>query len=77
MISQILPGIFRLRIPVPGALKSMNCYLLQNNRGWSAVDAGPNLPGGREKWEIALKDLNIGFNDIKQIIITHSHIDHI
>ncbi len=77
MIAQILPGIFRLRIPVPGALKGVNCFLLQEKNGWSVVDAGPNFPGCREKWETALQDLNIDFTDIKQIIITHSHIDHI
>lgn len=77
MISQILPGIFRLRIPVPGPLKSMNCYLLQEKQGWTVVDAGPNFPGCREQWETALADLHIGFADIKQIIVTHSHIDHI
>lgn len=77
MISQLIPGTYRLRIPVPGPLKNMNCYLLSGAQGWSVVDAGPNFPGCREQWETALEDLNIKFTDIKQIIITHSHIDHI
>ena len=77
MIGQVHPGIYRLRLPVPGALRSMNSYLLKEKQGWSVIDPGPNLPGCREEWEAAVDDLGIQFGDIKQILVTHGHIDHV
>lgn len=77
MIGEVHPGIYRLRLPVPGALRSMNSYLLQEKQGWSVIDPGPNLPGCREEWEAAVDDLGIQFSDIKQILVTHGHIDHV
>lgn len=77
MIGQVHTGIYRLRLPVPGALRSINSYLLKGRDGWTVIDAGPNLPGCHEQWEMAVDDLGIQFSDIKQILITHGHIDHV
>lgn len=77
MIGEVHPGIYRLRLPVPGALRSMNSYLLQGKQGWSVIDPGPNFPGCSEEWEVAIDDLGIQFSDIKQILVTHGHIDHV
>jgi len=77
MIGQVHAGIYRLRLPVPGALRSINSYLLKGQDGWTVIDAGPDLPGCREKWETALDDLDIQYSDIKHILITHGHIDHV
>lgn len=77
MIGEVHAGIYRLRIPVPGALRSINSFLLQGREGWSVIDAGPPFPGCREQWETAVQDLGIEFSDIKQILITHGHIDHV
>jgi glyoxylase-like metal-dependent hydrolase (beta-lactamase superfamily II) len=77
MVGEVYTGIYRLRLPVPGALRNINSYLLKGQDGWAVIDAGPNLPGCREKWETAMDDLGIQFSDIKQILITHGHIDHV
>jgi glyoxylase-like metal-dependent hydrolase (beta-lactamase superfamily II) len=77
MVGEVYTGIYRLRLPVPGALRNINSYLLKGQDGWAVIDAGPNLPGCREKWETAMEDLGIQFSDIKQILITHGHIDHV
>jgi len=77
MVSEVYAGIYRLRLPVPGALRSINSFLLKGQEGWSVIDAGPPLPKCREKWETAVEDLGIQFSDIKKILITHGHIDHV
>jgi metal-dependent hydrolase (beta-lactamase superfamily II) len=77
MIGEVHTGIYRLRLPVPGALRSINSFLLKGREGWSVIDAGPPLPKCKEQWETAIEDLGIQFTDIKQILITHGHIDHV
>ncbi len=77
MIGEVYTGIYRLRLPVPGALRSINSFLLKGREGWSVIDAGPPLPKCKEQWETAIEDLGIQFTDIKQILITHGHIDHV
>lgn len=77
MIGEVHAGIYRLRLPVPGALRSINSYLLKGRDGWTVIDTGPGFPGCREEWETGLQDLGIDFSDIKQILVTHGHIDHV
>ena len=79
LLEEVAPSIFRLAVPVPFAgLEIVNCHLLRDPRGpgWTAVDAGLNTAKAREVWETAIRELGWSFNDLRQIVLTHSHPDH-
>ncbi len=53
-----------------------NCYLLDQSDGWVLIDTG--MPNNSKKiLSYAEKNLHLAPKDIKTIIITHAHIDHI
>lgn len=76
IINQIADGIYQIRLPLPFALSSMNCYLLRESDGWTVIDAGLNYPPGRETWQRALAELHVPWRSIRRIILTHTHPDH-
>lgn len=60
-------------ITVP--LSYTNCYLIQAAQGWILVDAGRQSMAGA--FSRRLRKLGIDPRDIKLIIITHAHFDHV
>src|SRR5690348_13768490 len=76
IINQDADGIYQLRLPLPFALNSMNCYLLRDGDGWTVIDAGLNYPSSRETWQQALAALQVPWRGIQRIILTHTHPDH-
>lgn len=75
-VHQITEDIIQVQLPLPFALKSVNCYLLRGDTGWTILDSGLNIPAGQAAWQTALAVLNIKPGDIQQIILTHFHPDH-
>lgn len=70
-------GIFRVRIPLPFALNSVNCYVLFDPDGrCTIVDTGLNWPEARAAWNEAFAQLGIHAGLIRQIVLTHMHPDH-
>jgi hydroxyacylglutathione hydrolase len=52
-----------------------NCYLIQTATGWILVDAGTRSQA--KSFLRRLGKLGIQPSDIKLIIITHAHFDHV
>ncbi len=77
MLTELRPGVFRLEIPMIGPLKSVNCYFLRGPGGWALIDCGHKFPGCKQMWHETLSELGISFADIKDIVVTHSHFDHL
>lgn len=75
-ITQIADDIVQVRIPLPYALNSVNCYLLRGADGWTLIDTGLNTAAARGQWQTALHALDIRPDDIKKIVLTHMHPDH-
>jgi glyoxylase-like metal-dependent hydrolase (beta-lactamase superfamily II) len=50
-----------------------NVYLLKGKKGYLLIDAGQNFA----KVDKQIKKNNISWNDIKFIMITHHHSDHV
>ncbi len=76
IIQEKIEGIYRIAIPVPFALKWVNCYLLRDGDGWVLVDTGLNYPTGVDTWKQFFAQTDIVPRDIRTIIITHFHPDH-
>lgn len=72
-------AIWRLQVPVPfTALGDVNCYILldPDGKGWTALDTGMNIRRAVEAWETAVGQLGLSFENLRQIVLSHSHPDH-
>lgn len=70
----IADGVGWTRMPVPGSLKHINVWLLDDGDGdgVTIVDTGLNMPASKDAWERAL-----GGRRVTRVIVTHFHPDHI
>jgi glyoxylase-like metal-dependent hydrolase (beta-lactamase superfamily II) len=73
----VAPDIIQVQIPLPFALKIVNCYLVRGPAGWALVDTGINWLPALEAWERALDAHGLRASDIRAIYVTHYHPDHI
>ena len=76
-ITEVAPGIVRMQLPIPlPGLKHVNCYAMEDERGWTVVD--PGLPGPLAFRALRRRIHQAGFRvrDIHSVVVTHSHPDH-
>jgi glyoxylase-like metal-dependent hydrolase (beta-lactamase superfamily II) len=68
----IADGVGWTRLPVPGSLRHINVWLLDDTGGTAIVDTGLNIPASHEAWEKALAG-----RQVTRVIVTHFHPDHL
>ena len=77
MTDLVAPGVRRIAIPLPiPALKIINAYLVEGERGWSLVDAGIHTADAERALRHALAEQRIAMKDLRCAFITHLHPDH-
>ncbi|HEV2080303.1 MAG TPA: MBL fold metallo-hydrolase [Allosphingosinicella sp.] len=69
-------GVGWARLPVPGSLKHINVWALEDEGGVALVDTGLDIEASREAWEALLAGPLAG-RPISRIICTHFHPDHL
>lgn len=67
--------IHTFAIPTPFPIGPVNVYLIEGEP-LTLVDTGPRIRAAREALLTHLAGLGCGVGDIRQIIVTHSHLDH-
>ena len=76
-ITEVAPGVLRMQLPIQfTGLGHVNCYALEDERGFAVVD--PGLPGP-QSWAGLVDRLgraSIPLHRIHTVVITHSHPDH-
>jgi glyoxylase-like metal-dependent hydrolase (beta-lactamase superfamily II) len=76
-ITEVAPGVLRLQLPIQfTGLGHVNCYALEDDKGFALVD--PGLPGP-QPWEGLVHKLalaGIPMRRVHTVVITHSHPDH-
>ncbi len=73
---EITPGVFWLRVPLPGRLRHINLWLLEDGDHWTLVDTGLKLDGVQQAWERLAAGL-LQDKPVARIIVTHYHPDHV
>lgn len=73
---EIAPGIGWARLPVPGSLKHINVWALDDGDGVALVDTGLDITASREAWD-ALFAGPLAGRTVTRVIVTHFHPDHI
>ena len=74
--TQITDDIYQVQLPLPFALKIVNCYLLRGENGWTILDTGLNTALARQAWLDTFAELKIEPHEIEQIVLSHYHPDH-
>ncbi len=79
-VMPVAPGINWVRLRVPGPLKHVNCWLIDDadalGAGVALVDTGMNTDAARAEWKTVFKGPMTGVR-VTQMIGTHFHPDHI
>ena len=73
----VAPGVRRIALPLPLALRSVNVYLIEGERGWSIVDSGMHTPEAEVELRTGLAAADIAMTDLESAFITHLHPDHL
>ncbi|MDP2646678.1 MAG: MBL fold metallo-hydrolase [Desulfobacterales bacterium] len=76
MIENVLPGFFRLEIPLPESpLKFINAYVIKSAERNLIIDTGFNFPECLRAMRAGLQELQVDL-DRTDFLITHAHSDH-
>lgn len=75
-VMTVAPGVRWVRLHVPGPLRHVNCWLLDDTGGVVLVDTGMNTPEARDAWKAAWRGPLAGVR-LTRMIGTHFHPDHI
>lgn len=68
-MEQISEGVYRL------GTRWVNFYLVVEDDGLTLIDTG--LPRYVPQFEVALRELGRATSDLRAIVLTHTHVDHI
>jgi glyoxylase-like metal-dependent hydrolase (beta-lactamase superfamily II) len=75
-MTEVSPGIFWARLPLPFRLDHVNVYLIEDEGGWAIMDCGIANAETRAIWRALLSGPLKG-QTITKVIVTHFHPDHI
>jgi glyoxylase-like metal-dependent hydrolase (beta-lactamase superfamily II) len=73
-VEELADGIRRVTMPLPTRPGHVHAYLLPADDGWTLVDTGLGLPDATERWRAELGELA---GEVRRIVITHFHPDHV
>jgi glyoxylase-like metal-dependent hydrolase (beta-lactamase superfamily II) len=73
----LLAGLITISLPVPFELGSVNVHLIELEDGYLMVDAGHGTPECLAALEAGLAQNRIRWTDVKRLLLTHAHPDHI
>src|SRR5262245_46444094 len=74
---EVAAGIWKITLPIPFPLRTVNLYALVGADGWTLVDAGIGLPEAREALSAGLERAGVSLANLKTMVLTHHHPDHI
>jgi len=69
-------NITRIEIPIPFPIRSVNIYFIADSIP-TLIDAGFHSKEGLALVEHALREKGVGLSDIKRVLLTHGHLDHV
>jgi glyoxylase-like metal-dependent hydrolase (beta-lactamase superfamily II) len=73
---RLADGVAWARLPVPGSLKHINIWILEDGDGVAIVDTGIDIEIARQGWEALLAGPLAG-RAVTRIFCTHFHPDHV
>jgi glyoxylase-like metal-dependent hydrolase (beta-lactamase superfamily II) len=52
---EVVPCVWKITLPIPFPLRTVNVYALVGKDGWVLIDAGMGMPAAREAFASGLK----------------------
>jgi glyoxylase-like metal-dependent hydrolase (beta-lactamase superfamily II) len=74
--AKALPGIDSIVLPLPFELKSVNVHILRQEDGYLLIDCGLDTKDSFETLAAGVAALGLEWRDIRRILLTHLHPDH-
>ena len=74
-LTDLLPGMFWVRLPMPNLPNHVNCWLLDNGPGWTLIDCGYDTDEIFEIWDKLWRGL-LRSRPLQNLTLTHAHLDH-
>lgn len=74
-VSELFPGFYQITLPTPFPVGDVHTYLLWGET-LTLFDTGLHYPPDAEGLAAAFAEIGVAFSDLDQIVISHSHIDH-
>ncbi len=74
---QVVPGIWRIQVPLLVRVEPANAYVLVDDDGSLTIFDTGVAPGARELWRAALGEIGHAPGDVRRVIVSHHHPDHI
>ena len=76
MCEEVLPNLFRLKIPLPESpLKYLNSYVIRDPQRCLIIDTGLNRNECLEAMQAGLRQIGVDLEK-SDLFITHLHADH-
>ncbi|MER3451681.1 MAG: hydrolase [Thermus sp.] len=75
-MTELLPGLYQIPVPIPYPLKTVNLYLLKGKGEVALVDTALGTRAAKGSLELALAELGLCFSDVHTVLLTHHHPDH-
>ncbi|MFG1347770.1 MBL fold metallo-hydrolase [Xanthobacter autotrophicus DSM 431] len=76
-LSEVSPGLLRVRVPLPFPPSEVNAWLLSGPDGWTLIDSGIDDEPTRALFARALADTRLGGQPVARLLVTHFHPDHV
>ena len=74
---EVAPSIWKITLPIPFPLRTVNMHALIGKDGWVLVDAGMGTPDARAAFKTGLERAELSIDTLRAIVLTHHHPDHI
>lgn len=74
---EVAPGIWKITVPIPFPLRTVNVYALIGKDGWAMVDTSMGTPDTREALWKGLDQVGLRIEDLRTIVLSHHHPDHV
>lgn len=74
---EVARGIWKITLPIPFPLRTVNVYAIVGADGWVLIDAGMGTPEARAAFATSLERVGLDVATLRGLVLTHHHPDHI
>ncbi len=69
--------IWKITVPIPFPLRTVNMHALVGEDGWVLVDTGMGTPDARAALKAGMERAHLRLDNLRAIVLTHHHPDHV